>query len=481
MKILCASKQLLGQREKQEDYVQYLTPSSKNLGENQALLLLADGMGGYAGGEKASHLVVEKFADIYQQQRGTIVEILKQGLDEANDALAAAVLAEPEYKGMGCTLIAVHIKGMQLHWLSVGDSPFWLYRDHKLMRLNQDHSMAAVYKRMVEMEQMSEEDAQNEPMRNSLRSVVKGEEIAIVDAPDSHFALQSGDILLLASDGLETLSPAQITTVLKRHHGNNMETLAEDLLTAVGAEKSPIQDNVSVITYKVPESKTHSINNSSEPWYTNTAALLIITAFSLSALIVMLILQFKPDIFGNTPTKPPQVNTKPLNPIKTNPINNTQPEPKVVTQPDNPRVLQPPTHSGKPLDNPASNQNNGQSGTTADNVEDINTVKPQPENDNQTSLPTDEALINQDEVLQNDDVEEVPIGIENLDGFSESFPEIPDSGIEPQPALPPPPKLDNLEQPLIVKTSPLSDGNQARLPQNNTDETIAEPARTYQQ
>jgi serine/threonine protein phosphatase PrpC len=249
MKILCAAKQILGQRKKQEDTTQYLSLSTPYKAES--LLLLADGMGGHIGGDKASQLIVNQFIVNYQSTYQNTTDPLKQSLNYANKALATAVSKQPEFRGMGSTLLVVHVNIKHLHWLSVGDSPFWLYRNETLIRLNQDHSKASIYAKMVKLGQMSEEDAANEPLRHSLHSVVTGDEIPLIDAPKETFELLENDILLLASDGLETLSLPQISTILQQYQTYDMEVLAHKLLAAVSSKNKPNQDNTSVIVYKV--------------------------------------------------------------------------------------------------------------------------------------------------------------------------------------------------------------------------------------
>lgn len=493
MKILCAAKQLLGQREKQEDYVEYLSASPANQDKDEALLLLADGMGGYVGGEKASHLVVEKFIDSYQHQKAPVIEALRQGLDDANNELAATVAAQPEFLGMGCTLIAAHIQNMQLHWLSVGDSPFWIFRDKTLMRLNQDHSMAAVYARMVEMGQMTEEDARNEPMRNSLRSVVKGEEIPIVDLPETAFELQGGDILLLASDGLETLSIEQITSILQRNRGNNdMNALADELLEAVSAENNPVQDNASVIVYKVAVSASNANSpENHQPWYLHTLTLLIIGALSLSALIVLLLLQFKPEILSDpsstkqpkpatsatvdTISEPPAIELPPQTgtaapdtaPVLQAPAADTQidaaPKPPVSVEnvpDDTGRVLQGPVDSDSPLEPSVSKQPDTQSGVKANDEAGENQDDTAKESLPKASATDDEEKKETVEPTGTTDDSEKPStsGAPSRSDSENNVEKPPASDSESDQPLPPPPSLNAplLQDESLIVRSPLS-------------------------
>ena len=291
MKILCATKQILGKRKKQEDTIQCLSLSDSD--KDESLLLLADGMGGHVGGDKASQLIVNQFIASYQSTHQGTTKSLKQSLNYANTALATAVAKQPEFTGMGSTLLVAHVNNKQLHWLSVGDSPFWLYRNEKLIRLNQDHSMASIYAKMVKLGQMSEEDAANEPLRHSLRSVVTGEKIPLIDAPKKTFELFENDILLLASDGLETLTTPQISAILQQHQTYDMEVLANELLAAVSSKNTLNQDNASVIVYKVASLLSNKINfcSPARSWFSRNSNLLIIIAFGLSSLLAFFLLQ----------------------------------------------------------------------------------------------------------------------------------------------------------------------------------------------
>ncbi len=316
MKILCAAKQILGKREKQEDTIKYLslstTNENENENENEMLLLLADGMGGHVGGEKASRLIVDKFIESYQQMLyKQETQALREGLDYANNSIKMVISKQSELIGMGATLLVAKVNNKQLHWLSVGDSPFWLFRNGKLIRLNEDHSMAGVYARMVELGQMSQQDAYNEPLRNSLRSVVSGSEISLIDAPKKPFELLENDVLLLASDGLETLTNIQIRDILQQYKSYNMEALAAELLAAVDAENNNMQDNASVIIYKVATLLNIAEKKylTSSFWMSKNLNLLIILTFSLSSLLIFLFLQFN----SSSQQIPVALTSEPLN------------------------------------------------------------------------------------------------------------------------------------------------------------------------
>ncbi|MEM1066405.1 MAG: protein phosphatase 2C domain-containing protein [Pseudomonadota bacterium] len=243
-----------GDRDNQEDAVVADFP----IGETCGLAVLADGMGGHGNGDIASSIVAtEVFAELRVRRRafkGRESEIsnhLRQAADEANSALQLHVEANPKARGMGTTLIATVLVGPHLYWLSVGDSPLYLYRKGEIERLNEDHSMAPHIDAMVASGQLSVELAENHPERNTLTSAISGEKIARIDCPEKPFALQESDILIVSSDGLQSLRDGEINRILRRNRKRSSAEIAEELLDAVEALKMPGQDNTSVTVIKM--------------------------------------------------------------------------------------------------------------------------------------------------------------------------------------------------------------------------------------
>ena len=126
---IVATAQISGARDYQEDTlaVQRLQ-RRRGPRANELLLVLADGMGGHAGGEMASRLVVDCFCAAYSSSPKVVPEALRSSLDAANECLADAVLDAPELRGMGATLVGCVIRENSLYWVSVGDSPLWVCR-----------------------------------------------------------------------------------------------------------------------------------------------------------------------------------------------------------------------------------------------------------------------------------------------------------------------------------------------------------------
>ncbi len=245
-----AARQIPGQREYQEDDYGLLDGRDLGIdGSEHTMLLVADGMGGHVGGATASGLLSKTVVEAYPQASGPIVDRLRECLEAANEAIAAAIAENPALASMGSTLVAAVVSSEGLNWISVGDSPLWLFREGQLERLNADHSMAPVLADLVATGRMTAEEAAQDPSRHSLRSAVMGDAIHLIDVSSQPVAVQKGDRVLLASDGLMTLSDQAIAAILKETQDAPLEDSAAALIQAVEAAEHPHQDNTTVLLY----------------------------------------------------------------------------------------------------------------------------------------------------------------------------------------------------------------------------------------
>lgn len=235
-----------GERSRQEDdYGVFELPPELEAGD--LLLVLADGMGGERGGARASALAVRVFVETYDMaSAATIPDRLGRTLARVNQRMAKEIATDPRgLDGMGCTLLAVVLTEEGLYWLSVGDSPLWLWRRGQLQRLNQDHAYRSVLAHQVSMGEISAADAARHPDRNALVSAITGDEPELVDLPQRAFALERGDQILLASDGVLTLSEAEIAAVLAGVQAG--QSPCQPLLAAVAERQRLHQDNITVL------------------------------------------------------------------------------------------------------------------------------------------------------------------------------------------------------------------------------------------
>lgn len=245
-----------GARDYQEDSFGIYLNMDMQAGDGMLgdLLVVCDGMGGHVGGDEASNLVNNVFYETFISHDYDIADCLSLSLNKANNAIAERVQASPEKQGMGTTLIGAVITGAQLYWVSVGDSPMWVLRDGVLTRLNKDHSMAPLLDKMAKMGELTEEEALSDATRNQLRSAVMGENVDLVDLSITPFDLQDGDVVVLATDGVETLNHDRLIDVLEKNR-QTPDQAATSLLQNVEKFQDPYQDNATCIVAYIKAEK----------------------------------------------------------------------------------------------------------------------------------------------------------------------------------------------------------------------------------
>lgn len=248
-----------GAREYQEDTAAFwpdtagpmINAALPNAAFDGALAVLADGMGGHAGGALASRMVCENFlAAAMALDARTAQERLQRALDAANSAIAQKVDANPLLSGMGSTLIGAAFSQEGVQWISVGDSPLYLYRRGEVAVLNEDHSLAPELDRLVAAGRLSAEDARRDPRRHMLRSAVTGDEIDMVDLSQRPLPLEPGDYVVLASDGVETLETDEIARIIQGYGPDGPEAVARALIRAIDSLREPYQDNATVLVVR---------------------------------------------------------------------------------------------------------------------------------------------------------------------------------------------------------------------------------------
>ena len=242
--------QSLGRRERQEDCIARFPDAGTEAG----LLVLSDGMGGAAAGDLAARLIVESMVQTYAEacEGGAPApgRILRTGAERANRVIFARASDEPDLRGMGGTVLAVRLLPEGVHFFSMGDSPLYLVRRGRAYRLNADHSIGGLLDAAVERGEMSRQDALARRDRNSITSVIMGEPLQAMrmDETIDLVPIQADDTLILASDGLDTLSVAAIGQIAQA--APDADEVVADLLRAVAAAERPRQDNTSVIAIR---------------------------------------------------------------------------------------------------------------------------------------------------------------------------------------------------------------------------------------
>ena len=247
-----------GGRDYQEDAIVTDFP----FGMDSGVVVLADGMGGHAAGDVASKIVVtEVYSELKFQSanfadfEAEIPQYLTSAAVNANNVVREYVMAHPETRGMGATLVSLVLIENRMFWMSIGDSPLYHYRSGNMQQLNEDHSMAPQIDFMGKQGLLDPEAGKNHPDRNCLTSVILGDRVAKSDCPKTPFELQVGDIVVVSSDGLQYLEDERIQKILHRYRRRKSAEICGHLLEAIEALADPDQDNCSFSVIKLNHNK----------------------------------------------------------------------------------------------------------------------------------------------------------------------------------------------------------------------------------
>lgn len=164
------------------------------------LSVVADGMGGHAGGDVASHLVIrhllqldKEFSDVAAAQQELLAALL-----QANDMLSDVVYEHPELAGLGTTVSAMLRVGRQIVIAHIGDSRIYLLREGNLSQVTVDHTFV---QRLIDSGRITEEEAHDHPRRSVLMRVL-GDVDGSPEIDTVVLDVAEGDRWMLCSDGL---------------------------------------------------------------------------------------------------------------------------------------------------------------------------------------------------------------------------------------------------------------------------------------
>ncbi|HWI63782.1 MAG TPA: PP2C family serine/threonine-protein phosphatase [Symbiobacteriaceae bacterium] len=209
---------------------------------NAALLLVADGMGGYEGGEIASHIAVDTVrsrvlaAIADWAERGTLGDGLVQAFDAANRAILLAQ-GEKGLDSMGTTLTAALIWADRIIVAHMGDSKAMLIHGTEASLITSDHNVAG---ELLQSGHLTAEQAAVHPQRHVLTRALGIGESIVVERRD--LIWQPGDALLLLTDGLSNLVPAQEIATLFQAGFADLSDRLVDLANQRGG-----YDNITVL------------------------------------------------------------------------------------------------------------------------------------------------------------------------------------------------------------------------------------------
>ena len=216
------------------------------------VLLVADGMGGHAAGEKASSLVMQHLIGrllnsvhwFYQSDTGSEEEFvggLKNLLRDAHSRVLAKSREDSSTAGMGTTLTMAYIHWPTMYVVHAGDSRCYLVREGGAQQITTDHTLA---RQMVEAGGMKPEDEATSRWSNVLWNVLGGNSERELLAEVHRVELQENDSVVLCSDGLyRYLDAKQLPTMLGQQP--NASVLCRQLVDLANQQGG--EDNITVI------------------------------------------------------------------------------------------------------------------------------------------------------------------------------------------------------------------------------------------
>jgi len=204
---------------------------------------VCDGMGGAAAGEVASRMAADLIVECVAASAKAPRAAMEKAIAEANRKIFACAHRETALLGMGTTLVLVRVEDRVAHLAHIGDSRCYRWRGDVLERLTQDHSLVD---EQVRLGQISAEDAVRSPYRNVITRALGTDTTVAADFQE--LVLETGDVLLLCTDGLtRELSDARMAAELAAHlkAGEGLPEACEALIEAANAAGG--RDNITCL------------------------------------------------------------------------------------------------------------------------------------------------------------------------------------------------------------------------------------------
>ena len=229
-------------REQNEDYY-YVSDENKI----PALYMLADGMGGYEGGEVASRLAVDAAAryignhfDLIEHMKEDILELIEDAMKYANEIVFDVAKNSEDLQSMGTTLEICLIYNNRAYIGHIGDSRIYRIRGKIIRKLTTDHSYV---EQLVKDGTITKEEAKTHPKKNMLMKALGCSEYVEPDVMVKNF--QPEDVIVMTSDGLTNMvDDNKIFETIK----NNFEA-SNEMLIDMANDAGGI-DNITVVIIK---------------------------------------------------------------------------------------------------------------------------------------------------------------------------------------------------------------------------------------
>lgn len=212
------------------------------------LFVVADGMGGHAGGDVASALAIKRIADADEpvSSAADAATRIAVTVNDINADISATVREHPELTGMGTTFTAIALTGDTVMVSHIGDSRLYLLRSGELSQITTDHTFV---QRLVDAGRITEEEARVHPRRSVLMRVL-GDVESSPEIDSIPLTTHDGDRWMLCSDGLSgVVAFEEIRQLMSGNDG--VKPAADRLIKAALDGGAP--DNVTVVIVDIGE------------------------------------------------------------------------------------------------------------------------------------------------------------------------------------------------------------------------------------
>ena len=228
--------------------------------ERLGLFVVADGMGGHAGGGTASQLAVETIRSAVAHAREheperfgstgaddtRVPDLLRDAVEEACEVIFKTAQADPDLSGMGTTVTAVLVDGATAFVAHVGDSRCYLLREGRIYQVSEDHSLV---NEQLKAGAISADEARTSRFKNIITRSVGFEQQVVVDLMG--LDLEPGDALVVCCDGLSNLvDDPEILSIVSE----SPIDLAPGRLVALANDRGG-DDNITVIVVRTTKAK----------------------------------------------------------------------------------------------------------------------------------------------------------------------------------------------------------------------------------
>lgn len=213
------------------------------------IFVVADGMGGHAGGGVASSISVDTIHRYFADSRDSNLlssERLLSAIRESNLEIAGKGASDKEYLGMGTTIVVMLIDRMTAHVAHVGDSRAYIIRDAGIRQITSDHSLVNQY---VGNGLITKEQAKGHPLKNVLTRALGMS--GNIDVDINSLQIEPDDIFILCSDGLTNMIEDEdiLNTIISC--GDDIPLACRSLVDL--ANNNGGEDNISVVIVKCTE------------------------------------------------------------------------------------------------------------------------------------------------------------------------------------------------------------------------------------